>query len=91
MHKRAPINVLTAHFADRLSLEKLPPYAPMLNPVEPLWSWLKYGRLSNFAPHDALELDGRVVAELTSIREDQGFLRNLFHASELTLPRTLFS
>ena len=91
MHKGEPILALEDQFADRLSLEMLPPWAPMLNPVEPLWSWLKWERLSNFAPHDVGELDERVVAELTSKRGDQRFLRNLFHASELPLPRTLLS
>jgi putative transposase len=91
MHKGDPIRALEAHFADRLSLERLPPFAPMLNPVEPLWSWLKYGRLNNYAPRDPAELDGRVIAELTAIRDDQAFLRNLFHASELPLPLTLLS
>jgi transposase len=91
MHKGDPIRALEAHFADRLSLEPLPPFAPMLNPIEPLWSWLKYSRLNNFAPRDPIELDGRVIAELTAIREDQAFLRNLFHASELPMPLTLLS
>jgi putative transposase len=63
----------------------------MLNPVEWLWSWLKWGRLSNLGPRNALELDARVVAELAKVREDQRFLRNLFHASELPLPRALLS
>jgi transposase len=90
-HKGEPIRALEAHFADRLSLEPLPPFAPMLNPVEPLWSWWKYSRLNNFAPRDPTELDGRVIAELTAIREDQAFLRNLFHASELPMPLTLLS
>jgi len=89
MHKGDPIRELESRFADRLALEPLPPFAPMLNPVEFLWSWLKYSRLNSFAPRDPTELDGRVIAELTSIREDQRFLRNLFHASELPLPRTL--
>jgi putative transposase len=89
MHKGEPIAALESHFADRLSLERLPPFAPMLNPVEWLWSWLKWERLSNFSPHDVSELDGRVAAELASKRDDQPFLRNLFHASELPLPRTL--
>jgi DDE superfamily endonuclease len=84
-----PIRQLTSPFADRLSLEDLPPWAPMLNPVEPLWGWLKYDQLCNFALHDTLELDGRVIAELETIRDDQVFLRNLYHASELPLPRTL--
>ena len=63
----------------------------MLNPVEWLGSWLKWERLSNFAPLDVRELDARVIAELAAKRDDQSFLRNLFHASELPLPRTLFS
>jgi DDE superfamily endonuclease len=91
MHKGEPIEAMSAHYADRLVLERLPAFAPMLNPVEWLWSWLKWERLSNFAPRDVGELDRRVVAELASRRDDQAFLRNLFHASELPLPRTLLS
>jgi hypothetical protein len=89
MHKGDPIRDLLSHFAGRLDLERLPPYAPMLNPVEWLWSWLKWGRLSNIGPRDAGELDAWVLAELTKVREDQAFLRNLFHASELPIPRAL--
>jgi len=91
MHKGDPIRDLMSHFSDRLDLERLPPYAPMLNPVEPLWSWLKWGRLSNFGPRDAQELDVRAIAELMKVRDDQAFLRNLFHASDLPLPRALLS
>ena len=91
MHRGDPIRQLMSHFADRLSLEDLPPWAPMLSPVEPLWGWLKYDQLCNFGPRDTLQLNERVIAELTAIREDQAFLRNLYHASELPLPRTLLS
>ncbi|MBY0457696.1 MAG: transposase [Gemmataceae bacterium] len=34
----------------RLWLERLPPYAPELNPVEQVWSWLKYGAVGEFRP-----------------------------------------
>ena len=53
MHRGDPIQRLTDHFADRLCLEALPPWAPMLHPTEPLWGWLKYDRLCNYAPQDA--------------------------------------
>jgi transposase len=89
LHKGDPIRDLEVRFSDRLVLERLPPFAPMLNPVEPLWSWLKWSRLSNFAAHDVRELAARVVTELEPVRDDQEFLRNLFHASDLPLPRTL--
>ena len=87
MHKGDPIRALVDHFADRLGLAKLPPDAPMRNPVEPLWSWLKGERLSNWGPKDARDLDARVIAELAAVREDPAFLRNLFPASDLPLPR----
>jgi transposase len=89
MHKGDPIAELQHQLGDRLSLEKFPPYAPELNPVEPVWSWLKYSRLCNFAPHDAVQLNERVNAELMAICDNQELLRSFFHTSELPLPRTL--
>jgi transposase len=91
MHKGDPIRELLGRVGDRLRLERFPPYAPMLDPVEPIWSWLKYGRLCNFAARDAAQLNEEVVAELTALGKDQGLLRRLFHASDLPLPRTLLS
>ena len=91
MHKGDPIRQTQEVYSDRITLERLPPYAPMLNPVEPRWSWLKYDRLCNFAPHNAVELNQRVFAELTEVRRDQELLRALLHASELPMPRALFS
>jgi len=89
MHKGDPIRELLERFPTRLNLERLPPYAPMLNPVEPIWSWLKYGRLCNFAPRDARALNDAVVAELAPLCRDQISLRNFWHASDLPLPRAL--
>jgi putative transposase len=89
MHKGDPINQLQGVMSDRLSLERFPPYSPQLSPVEPLWSWLKYSRLCNFAPQDAIQLDGRIHAELSAIQDDQGLLRGFWHASDLPLPRPL--
>ena len=76
MHKGDPIRGAVQRFAPRLELERLPPYAPMLNPVEPIWSWLKYERLSNFAPQDAQQLRKAVVAELTAIGQSPEILIN---------------
>jgi len=90
-HKGDPIEQLLDRLGPRLSLERLPPYAPELSPVEPLWSWLKYSRLCNFAPQDAHQLDDAVVTELSTIENEQRFLQGLFHASQLPLPRALLS
>ena len=48
-HKGELIRALCARHA-RLHLERLPAYAPDLNPVEQVWSHLKYGRMPNFIP-----------------------------------------
>lgn len=91
MHQGDPIAELLERLGPRLSLERLPPYAPELSPVEPLWSWLKYSRLSNFAPQDTDQLNEAVIAELSAIRGDQHLLQGFFHASQLPLPRALLS
>ena len=48
----------------RLTLERLPAYAPDLNPVEAVWSWLKYGQLANFVPDGVADLGDEVIDRL---------------------------
>jgi transposase len=90
LHQGDPIRELLRQHPE-LTLEKLPAYAPMLNPAESMWSWLKYSRLNNFAPRDAVELNQRVQAELAPIRRNQRKLKSFFSASDLRLPRALLS
>ncbi|WP_149109719.1 transposase [Limnoglobus roseus] len=52
----------------RLRLEMLPPWAPELNPVEAVWSWLKYGELANFVPDDTGHLDDEVIERLIELK-----------------------
>jgi transposase len=89
MHTGDPIRAAVERFRPRLVLERLPAYAPMLNPVEPAWSWLKGSRLANAAPADAAELDQSVRRELEAIRDDHDFLRSMWQGSDLPLPRAL--
>ena len=91
MHQGDPINELLRESPGRLSLERLPPHAPVLMPMEQVWAWLKYDRLCNFPPRDARHLNGAIVRELEPIRDDQQRLRSFFHASRLPLPRALLS
>lgn len=63
----------------------LPPYAPELNPVEYLWSYLKTNSLANFA---AFELD--VLADATrksgrSLQRKEYLLRSFVNHSPLSL------
>jgi putative transposase len=89
MHKGDPIRQALHQLSPRVTLEPLPPYAPMLNPVEPVWAWLKYDRLQNFAPEDAYHLAAVVEAELDAICRDDSFLRRLWQGSDLLIPPAL--
>lgn len=91
MHQGGPIRELVARSKQGLQLERLPAYAPELMPVEPLWNWLKYGRLCNFAPHDAQDLNNAVIRELDGLQENQELLLHFWFLSALPVPRTLLS
>jgi hypothetical protein len=70
----------------RLTLERLPAYAPDLNPVEAVWSWLKSGQLANFAPDGVAELDDEVIDRLLDLGADPGLLRVVWDRSDLPFP-----
>lgn len=91
MHRGPWVRGVEQRHRGRLWLEDFPPYAPELNPVEPLWSYLKNTRLCNFCPWDGRELLGAVRRELWEIRWDQELLWSFFHGSDLPLPLKLLS
>jgi transposase len=70
----------------RLRLERLPAYAPDLNPVEAVWGWLKYGELANHVPDGLGELDDEIVDRLIELKFDPELLRGLWEASDLPFP-----
>jgi putative transposase len=70
----------------RIIIERLPAYAPELNPVEIVWSWLKYGKLANFVPKNLEELQTAIDDCLVCLREDPNLLRSLWDGSELPFP-----
>lgn len=70
----------------RLRLEMLPPWAPDYNPMEDVWSWLKYGELANFTPADIPELDDAVIERLIQLKFDPDLLQALWDRSKLPFP-----
>jgi transposase len=57
IHRCQPVkDFLAAGAAKRLHLERLPAYAPELNPDEGVWNLLKRGELKNRCCHDLGEL-----------------------------------
>jgi len=84
MHKGDAIRAVLCDFP-RLSLEKLPPYTPELNPVEYLWNHLKYGVLPNFVPDDVFHLNGVLKQRLRRARQSAPRLRSFFKQSGLPI------
>lgn len=72
---------LAAH--PRCQVVWFPPYAPDLNPVELLWSYLKYGRLANFAPDTLHEIQSNVRRERRRLARHPDLLRSFFRHSAL--------
>ncbi len=77
MHKGEPIRRVLEDFP-RLSLKRLPPYAPELNPVEQLWNHLKYGQLPNFIPDNVLQLEETLQDHLVSAKRSSYRLHSFF-------------
>lgn len=83
MHRGEPVEELADEFDRLLGVHLLPPYAPMLNPVEELWDWLKYDELPNFAPEDVPHLDAVVNRRLSGLHRDQPRLRTFLASTPL--------
>ena len=69
----------------RVQIERLPPYAPELNPTEQVWTQTKYRDLANYIPGDVTELGEAVVQSLRRTRGQQRLLRSFFKHAQLTL------
>lgn len=70
---------------NRLVLEEFPPNAPGLNPVDGAWSYIKYGRLPNYAPFDLRELRKTLTAELRRLGKHPDLLFSFIHRTGLML------
>lgn len=68
----------------RLTLERLPAYAPEYNPCEAIWDHLKYHELANFVPADVPQLLEAVCDRLAAARRDQQRLRSFLHSVPLS-------
>jgi hypothetical protein len=60
-------------------------YAPELNPDEWVWSWTKYGRLSNLAAWDADELWDHIVMELIDLKFQPRLLKAFLEEAGLPM------
>lgn len=73
----------------RLSIEQLPPYCPDLNPIEWVWSWIKYGQLANFCPQTLKQLVSRLACEIVKAGENLSMLNRLIKAAGLEIDQAV--
>ena len=69
----------------RVWVERLPGYAPELNPIEYLWGYAKGNDLANFAPKELWELSRAARKALTRVRKVKRCLRAFWIQSTLSL------
>jgi putative transposase len=67
-----------------LTVYRLPPYAPELNPVEPVWSNLKRS-LANLTKHNISELTALVKTRLRRMQHRPGLLEGFLAKTGLDL------
>ena len=72
-----------ASTAGRIQLHFLPGYAPELNPVEFLWSWLKRHALANFCPDTFAELQHTTRGKLKSAQRRSLIIASCWQQAEL--------
>lgn len=84
MHKGPHVRAVLEEFGPRITLEQLPSYSPDLNPVEWLWSWIKYCELANFCPRDLRHLASALANALVRGAENTTLQANFVRAAGLS-------
>ena len=69
----------------QLAMEFLPPYAPELNPIEYVWSYLKLNPLANLAFFDLEQLTTTARRHTRSLQRKPDLLRSFLRHSPLPL------
>lgn len=72
---------LTAGAAKRLHLERLPAYAPDLNPDEGVWNYLKHVELANVCCHTLDDLRLQLRQAIVRLRRKPHIIQSFFRAA----------
>jgi transposase len=85
VHDRA--KVVRAFLAEHPEIvtERLPAYAPEINPDELVWAWTKYGRLGNLAAANSDWLRDYIITEMAYLRKHPELLASFIDRTDLPL------
>jgi transposase len=68
-----------------IKTERLPAYAPEMNPDELVWAWTKYGRLGNLAAANTDWLRAYIINEMAYVRKHPELLASFIEKTHLPL------
>ena len=83
IHRSKLVQDYLASTKGRVRAERLPPYAPELNPVEYLWAHLKSHEIANLITTQAWELGFEATAALRKMRRRPSIIAACFSQAEL--------
>jgi transposase len=84
IHLSRPVAAYLSRKGDIVS-EPFPANAPEMNPVDCVWSHIKYGRLPNYTPYDLSELRGTVTSELKRLQRQPHLLHAFIRRTGLSV------
>lgn len=84
-HRATLVREFIAAQNGRLAIERLPGYAPELNPVEYIWGYWKHHELPNFCPRDFAELSYHARHALRRMRRRPRLVQSFWKQAELSL------
>jgi transposase len=85
IHRRAEVSGFVAEARGAIVVERLPSYAPDLNPVEWLWRHLKAFELRNLSCLDLEQLHLEFHLALGRVRQKPRLMRSFFEGAELAV------
>jgi transposase len=86
IHRAQEVKAFLAHGgAGRVHLERLPAYAPELNPDEGVWQHLKHVELANLCCLNLDHLDAELTLAVRRMRRRPELIRSFFAGAELDL------
>lgn len=91
IHRSRLVRDYVASAEGRIAIERLPAYAPELNPVEYLWGPLKTHEIANLIATQAWELSHEATAALRRMRRRRAIVAACYVQAELWPKVTLLS
>ena len=83
IHRRKLVSDFLATTKGKIVAERLPPYAPELNPVEYMWAHLKCHEIANLITTQAWELSLEATRALRRMRRRPSIIAACFSQAEL--------